>query len=131
MVWQRLETRSAILPCAVVMLFCSGCGSNGNIGTVTGNVTYAGQPLAQAAVEFQPAAGGKKSVGYTDNNGYYELQYTLDERGAVIGRHKVRIITMPAPGTAAINIPSDYGGNSKLEYEVQPGPNRFDVNIPK
>lgn len=131
MIWERLDTRLVIIAATLSVLLCSGCGRNGNLGTVSGKVTYAGQPLSTVGVEFQPTQGGKKSIGYTDANGNYELQYTLAEQGAVIGKHKVRVIVMPAPGSPAVNIPSEYAGNSKLECDVRSGSNRFDIDIPK
>jgi hypothetical protein len=110
---------------------CGGCGRNNNLGTVAGKVTYHGEPLNTAQIEFHPTDRGKKSIGFTDSSGNYELQYTLNEPGAIVGRHKVRVIVMPAPGSPPITIPPEYGSNSKLECDVRPGSNRFDIEISK
>jgi hypothetical protein len=124
------ETALARLATAMLVAFCIGCKKNSNVGEVSGRVTYGGKPLSTAQVDFDPEGEGKKSVGYTDANGYYELQYTLHETGALVGRHKVRVIVMPAEGSPPLSIPAEYGSNSQLEFEVQPGHNRFDIDIP-
>ena len=43
-------------------------------------------------VSFHPT-DDRASVGFTDNEGHYELQYIRNVKGAVIGQHKVTIST--------------------------------------
>jgi hypothetical protein len=114
----------------LVALFCVGCSGDSNMGAVTGRVTYGGKPLGLAQVEFTPEGSGRSSTGLTDTDGDYELKYTLNEKGAQVGRHKVRIVVMPPPGSPPINIPAEFGRESKLEFEVKPGANQFNIDIP-
>jgi hypothetical protein len=82
-----------------VGLFClSGClGSNSDIGYVTGTITIDGKPIHNATVSFIPTTG-RGSLGQTDANGYYELGYVRNQKGALIGNHKVMIQTDIAIG---------------------------------
>ena len=57
---------------------CGGAPSDmPELGSVTGTVTLAGKPLADAIVEFRPAEG-RPSSGKTNETGAYTLQYTSD-----------------------------------------------------
>src|SRR5215470_13236777 len=78
-----------------------GCG-NDQVAPVSGRVTLDGQPLANAAVTFQPVRTegkgnpGPGSGGFTDADGRYTLKVTGTEaRGAVVGKHKVTISLVP------------------------------------
>jgi hypothetical protein len=96
--------------CAAIL---SGCGhSDYHVVPVSGKITYAGKPLANLHVSFQPrgdAAGRSKpgpgSFGVTDAEGRYTLR-TVDpeEDGAVVGTHVVRL----ARQTEAMDIKNDH-----------------------
>jgi hypothetical protein len=117
-----------------LLLLLSGCGGPNKLARVSGRVTLNGQPLAKAAVVFQPVATGNSinpgpgSGGITDSNGRYTLTLTGTKRnGAVVGQHKV-IITMAQEDDSADDrpkpskrLPSRYNRATKLEYEVLPG----------
>ena len=84
--------------CCALSLLClimAGCpgGTGVDMGAVTGTVTLDGAPLADATVEFQPnmETGGSPSYGSTDAAGEYELMFTFDKKGAMLGSHTVRI----------------------------------------
>lgn len=79
--------------CMAVLTF-TGCGSPSDqpeLGTVTGRITYDGKPVPNYIVNFQPPTG-RPSVGSTDQNGNYTLDYTLTTKGAKVGTHKVFLI---------------------------------------
>ncbi|MFO0847377.1 MAG: carboxypeptidase-like regulatory domain-containing protein [Gemmataceae bacterium] len=83
-----------------------GCGGGGpKLARVTGVVTLDGKPYPNAVVSFQPMGGkdnpnpGAGSMGVTDEAGRFELMYENTSRGAVVGRHRVRISTQPGKGT--------------------------------
>ncbi|MFW6172061.1 MAG: carboxypeptidase-like regulatory domain-containing protein, partial [Planctomycetota bacterium] len=83
----------------LVSLFCLGCGDSGpERGYVEGTVTMDGEPLPDAVVTFQPEDTGRPSYGKTDENGHYELQYTSDKKGALVGMHRVTISTFERGG---------------------------------
>lgn len=80
------------------LLWIVGCGTSG-YAPVSGVVTLDGQPYAQAVVSFQPIGTtenpnpGRGSSAYTDANGRFVLASDNGDEGAVIGKHRVRIMT--------------------------------------
>ena len=118
-------------------LLASGCRRGPRLGTVTGTVTLDGKPLANAQVEFQPTAGAPPSYGTTDALGRYELRYTKEKLGAVVGGHIVRITTQ----TTAVDpetgeeyqipqrVPEKYNYRSELVRQVTPEPNIIDFRL--
>ena len=76
-----------------LLISCCGCPSGSkDVGLVEGVVTLDGKPVDRATIIFYPAEG-RSSGGYTDENGHYSLIYSRDEKGALIGQHKVTIST--------------------------------------
>jgi hypothetical protein len=56
--------------CALV---ATGCGGH-STGTVSGNVTYDGQPLKKGIVTFSPADGRGPSAGGAVSEGQYRVE---------------------------------------------------------
>jgi hypothetical protein len=120
----------------ILALFLMGCGSDGpERGVVTGKITLNGEPLEGADVEFQPEEGSP-SYGMTDGKGRYDLMYTRDKRGAMIGEHTVRITTSTTDTDARGNevavpqrVPPKYNAQSELTREVKPGRNKFNFEL--
>lgn len=108
---------------------CCGCSEGPELAEVTGKLSYNGQPVQYAAVEFHPVGEGKHSIGYTDAQGEYFVQYTRKREGALIGRHKIVIKMYPPEGVQAPPVPPKYGTSSKTEVEVAQGSNRFDIEL--
>ena len=75
----------------------AGCGGGPDIAPVSGRVTMDGKPLPNVYVTFQPNPGpdvenaGRGSVGVTDDDGRFTLEYEGGRSGAVVGKHIVRI----------------------------------------
>ncbi len=132
-------TASAGLLCAFSLLWCLGCSGRSDLpdlGTVSGTVTVDGKPTAGIMVHFSPDGGGRTSTGVTDSSGHYELNYTADAEGAVVGKHKV---TLSANSEAASDdqldlsgsnsaIPDKYKGRT-FEFDVKAGSNTFDIKL--
>ena len=73
-----------------------GCKESGPaVGTVSGIVTLEGEPIEGALVEFMPLGPGRgsSSTEKTASDGFFELQYTVDRKGALVGKHQVQIST--------------------------------------
>jgi hypothetical protein len=119
-------------------LLATGCGSSYSLGTVTGTVTLDGKPLPQATVTFSRGQG-RMSVGTTDEDGRYQLQYSARQKGAEPGSHKVRIATqieaVSGEGDlAAVQgrkelLPPRYNDKTELTAEVKPGRNTIDFDL--
>jgi hypothetical protein len=117
-----------------------GCGGSNlpPTGTVTGVVTVDGQPIEGASVEFIPSSG-RPSVGLTDASGKYELMITNDDKGALVGSHKVRITTLVNPVSSEGDgptvegrkemLPAKYHDESELTAEVASGSNTIDFAL--
>ena len=120
---------------SLLCVFGVGCAEDGPaLGSVTGTVTLDGEPVENAFVTFMPQAkGGTESVSAekTDANGYFEMQFSVDRMGALVGRHQVQISTQdwekqPDGSNKVIKerIPGHYfGPDSILEFDVKEGEN--------
>jgi hypothetical protein len=121
--------------CPLLLVVLTGCGGGPyKVAPVSGRVTLNGKPLAKASVSFQPLAeGGKINPGpgsgaFTDSEGRYTLKVDgTDTRGAVIGKHIVRIDLAHEDNSADDRpkrfkrLPVKYNTKSKLEYDVPAG----------
>jgi hypothetical protein len=110
-----------------------GCShSDGpELAAVRGTVSLDGQPVVGARVTFW-LGKGRPSIGFTDESGHYQLQYTVNQTGALIGEHRVYISTALAKDddTAATErIPARFNQKSTLVREVKPGSNQIDFEI--
>src|SRR5262245_3421686 len=84
---------------AALAVVLAGCSRGPyQVASVSGRVTLDGQPLPSAAVLFQPVAPegninpGPGSYGITDEDGRYSMTLVgVESKGAVVGKHKVRI----------------------------------------
>lgn len=116
----------------VVGLTASGCGS-GKI-PVNGSAIFAGKPIEEGMITFEPADGKGSTTGGSIVEGTYEL---VGEAGALPGEKIVRIVALrktgrmipagsPAPpGTMVAEIiqcvPSRYNDRSTLRVQITPG----------
>jgi hypothetical protein len=101
------------------------------LGAVTGTVTLDGKPLDTATVVFE-SPSGRSAFGSTDAQGRYELLYTGNARGAVLGPNRViiksRLDAPPGPDWKD-PIPARYNATTELTAEVVPGRNAFDFQL--
>ncbi len=129
MVWIR--TWKAFLACIALGALFVGCGESSEIpelAPVTGRVTKGGKPVEGARVTFQPETG-PSSGGITDAEGRFELYYSADQKGAVPGKHTVKISKMSGEAGDE-TIPAKFNENSTLSKEVtKSGLNDFDLKI--
>jgi hypothetical protein len=124
---------SAVL--VAVLGLVVGCG-DANLGRVQGTVTLDGQPLEGAMVTFAPVEGGRPAAGRTDASGRYQLVYSRDAGGAMIGEHLVTITTYDErPGEndedviVPERVPARYNANSELKVTVEPGSNEMNFEL--
>ncbi|HEY2881006.1 MAG TPA: carboxypeptidase-like regulatory domain-containing protein [Pirellulales bacterium] len=113
----------------VLFVVCSGCGSGGvALGTVSGHVTKGGKPAAGINVRFEPAAGGRASEATTNSDGYYELIFSADRKGAVLGQHHVTVQIKEKYNNQDV-MTSPAKKFLEEQHEVQSGANTFDFAI--
>jgi hypothetical protein len=77
----------------LLLVALAGC-SDTNIVPVTGTLTYKGQPVPNAYVDFIPE-DGRPSWGETDEQGRFKLNYDVKHDGAIVGKHKVSVRRKP------------------------------------
>ncbi|PQO43977.1 carboxypeptidase-like regulatory domain-containing protein [Blastopirellula marina] len=125
----------AVAVIAVSMVLGCGSASGPRLGTVSGTVTLNGKPLPDATVSFSNA-DNRPSVGKTDASGHYELQFTRERMGAIVGENVVRITVATVEGEGVKpkreTIPAMYNTDSELRYEVKAGANddaNFDLKF--
>ncbi len=84
-----MTRRTSFLAAALAgVLAAAGC--SGPLVTVTGRLTYKGQPVPSTYVIFQPEEEGKRaSRGITDDDGRFSLTNSKSDVGALRGRHTV------------------------------------------
>lgn len=90
----------AVLLCAVAFCGCRGVGEG--LADVSGTVTFYGLPTV-AEITFQPqnAKGeptGRASTAFTDESGYFRLDYNDESHGAAVGTHQVTIKVLDIVG---------------------------------
>jgi hypothetical protein len=110
--------------CCACLLLPAGC-SGGHEASLTGVVTYQGQPVKGALMNLHNADSGPMAYAMTDDTGTYQA-LTGSQRGLQPGRYR---FAFKSP--ADMVLPSKYlsAENSGLEYEVKPGKNVFDIEL--
>lgn len=118
------------------LLILPGCGGDGGpeMGTVTGTVTLDGEPLPNVQVLFNPGTA-RPSEAITDESGRYELHYTHESDGAVVGTHQVFISSRHElddegnPVSQDEAVPAKYNTESTLSEEVTSGHNEINFDL--
>lgn len=123
-------------PLALLLVVLVGCaGESYKVAPVSGRVTLNGSPLAKASVTFSPVGDennqepGPGSAAITDAEGRYTLELITAKpgRGAVVGKHKVRIVIVDDTRdagddrpryTSGKQLPAEFNNATKLEYDV-------------
>ena len=115
--------------------WCAGCGSGGPpTGSVSGKVTYNGQPLTTGVVTFINEKAGIGASGELDASGNYRIP------SIQVGQYKVAIHRKPPPinetnpaviGNWKLGIPEKYQGfeASELTATVERGRNTADFGL--
>jgi hypothetical protein len=117
-----------------------GCGKGGpKYVRVSGVVKLNGSPYQGAVVNFQPigATGspypGRGSYGHTDKDGRFTLVVDDKIKGAVVGKHRVRIATLrgSTPAGAYPGGTPDGGERPRTKREVDPIPPEWNESSTK
>ncbi len=82
------RTSLAALPLLLLLTGCGG-GDHPDLYTVSGTVTYNGQPVEGASVQFVKVGSSRSSRATTDAEGHYKLGTYEDGDGAPAGEYVV------------------------------------------
>ncbi len=127
----RLKFVSLFALCFLVAL--AGCTKDTSPAKVTGKVTFNGQPLVKAMVLFNPMDGSRSSTGVTDANGEYTLRFSPSNEGAVIGEHRVQIVTAggesPAGTPDIEKLPTKYNKETELKAVLKNGKQEVNFDL--
>ena len=132
-----------VLGAALVLLTLPlGCGPGGpQKGSVSGKVTYKGQPVPKGTITFVATApDGRNATGELDPEGNYTLQTEAPGDGALLGEYNVTIYAHDEPildyvPTTPVKpkllAPAKYENpeTSGLKATVKSGSNRFDFDL--
>ena len=93
---QQTRLFLALTGCFFFCLFWGCGGVDSHLRKVTGTITYQGEPVAGAAVQFHPVdAAGEPAAGMTDTNGRYVITAASARGGGTgtkPGNYKVLVI---------------------------------------
>jgi hypothetical protein len=130
---------------SILVLLClclAGC-SDGGACSVSGQVTFDGQPLPEGNIKFDPAGESQGAAGAAKiQDGRYEIP--LDS-GMLAGKFLVSVTANKKTGrtvkqfdstTATMDeiiqyIPDRYNVQSELQVDLTPGPNQKDFQLDK
>ncbi len=155
----RLRWPLAVALVCLGAVLASGCGPRRPAtAPVRGKVTCGGQPVTEGTVTFYPEQG-RSATGRIQPDGSYTLTTFQQGDGALLGKHKVTIEAVrftggaPQPTSMEEEIrmamqkqPAGYGPpqaewlvppryakreTSDLTFEVKPGPNTADFDVPR
>src|SRR5262245_42513281 len=91
------SVRTRVFPWVAPLLLATlaGCSDSGpTIVKVSGTLTYKGQPVTNAYIQFLPEQG-RQSWAQTDEQGRFKINYDRHQDGAVVGKHKVWLERRP------------------------------------
>ncbi len=153
---KKMAFRSALVA-AMGLVVAIGCGDNTGLAkrySVSGKVTYKGQPLENGRISFIPSSGvGNPATGQVEN-GQYTLTTLTPNDGAIPGKYKVTVLAQEIDNTqmkaiakggqfhhdaaftkamknAKTLVPAKYAlaDTSGSEREVVAQSNRFDIEL--
>lgn len=129
----KVESRGASRPhwtAAVVVasLVLAACAASGpELGRVYGTVKMDGKPVPGAQLTFEPEGPGRAASGLANEQGEYEMEYTPEAEGALVGPVLVRISTLTTDHPETI--PPKYNSKSTLKRTVEAGKNEIHFEL--
>ncbi|MDR1382374.1 MAG: hypothetical protein LBJ67_00795 [Planctomycetaceae bacterium] len=129
-----MKTKTFLLLGLAFVLSMNGCdNSKIPFGYVTGKLTIDGKPAPKnMSINFYPEIqGGSPSIGYTKDDGSFEMNFSLSRKGVEAGPNKV-VIENPDGGRPAVPA-GVLKANNKLLWEkpveVKKGRQKINLNI--
>lgn len=125
--------------CLTVVFGLMGCGTGGpRTAPVQGTVTYQGKRVPYGSIMFQPDDGPAATANIQD--GVYHLTTFRDGDGAILGNHRVTVISLVDQGDrlpedrsplppALVPLKYSFPDQSGLTAVVQDRPNTIDFQL--
>lgn len=108
-----LKSHAPIAAALALIVCLAGCGHDGpKVVEISGVATRGGDPVPNIELTFHPDFG-RPSWGVTDDQGRFELHYTRQQDGAVVGRHKVTV-----RGRQPQSAEEEFSGGFKVPPEI-------------
>lgn len=117
----NLVLASVFLLGSMMLVGCGGAVDRPKTHSVTGKVTYKGQPVKGATVTFRKQDAPRTSLGVTKEDGTYSLTTFNTDDGALEGEHVVIIAKKSADSSAASNQPMSPDEYMKKMQGAKPG----------
>jgi hypothetical protein len=120
----------------LVVLAIGGCGGSGPM-EITGTVTFAGQPVENGAIEFEPSDGKGPLAAGVIKDGRYTLQVMPGPKRVRIEGFKVigrRQFTPGNPASPMVDItepivPERFNTKTTLTHEITRGTSTCDFDL--
>jgi hypothetical protein len=136
--WLQLAARRPRWSLLLMAVFLTGCGASDGVdrASVSGKVTFDGQPVQEGSIVFTPTAGTTGPMCFVAiANGSYSI--AAGDRGPVVGKHKVAIEAYRDAGTVDDGgaplkdqiVPAKYNKETTLVVEVTQGSNTHDFDL--
>ena len=114
-----------------------GCNRKYDAVPVKGTLTYEGQPVSGMVVRFEPTVG-RPSDSFTDANGAFDMNYTIDRMGVEVDTHKVTAFWPPTDDKANAKPPplqqkvlADFKQHGPLEVKIEKPQRNFEIKLPR
>ena len=124
---------------AACLLFLAGCGSKAN--SVSGKVSFQGQPVTGGSITLAPeAGGGKPAAANVQSDGTFAMEPGSDAGGAIVGPHRVTysapVTELPPgvelqPGQSPPASPFDRLKPKTEVVEIKAGKNELEIELVK
>jgi hypothetical protein len=129
--------QTTCIACLLLIGLCLlnvGCENSGAV-PVEGTVQYQGTPVEGISLTFSPQDDSRPSSGSTDESGHFTLMHTIDDMGALPGKHNVTFEWEAAsegekPSAEISAILAKHGdGGTPYEVEITGGVTDLVINI--
>lgn len=125
-----------LLSLMVVLVF-TGCGDDG-LTEVSGAVSYAGQPISQGRIRFEPIDGRGPTAEALIRDGHYSVPISPGEkRVAIWGTREIgerrNLLAGPEARPIIVRenyIPAEYNDETVLQKTIRPDDDSLDLNLP-
>lgn len=117
-----------------LIVLVNGCNRGPKTIKVRGTITINGEPAEGVHVEFHPQPTGRYGLGITDAKGYYQVQFTRSQKGALPGPNLVKICAYRNPDNDASQyLPAEYNSkaadNPEMLVQVSNDNYEFDFDV--